>query len=559
MSRMKISLLLLTALLLSACSDKLMNDIPLIEIDPVFGTSGFTDVNVVSLNEKETYNVTYSRNYGISRSLTMNLTVDEDALKTYNAENNTDYVLLPVEYYSMPGSVTFEIKGKNANFAVEIFAKKLYEAAGSVDAAKKYVLPVKAVPTEQTGVKNDEASNMVLLHVNMLPATVSVYVPSGITTLEFVADSGSEESMTITCSQNFTGVDPSRISAEADKTANLIVGGVQYKLLPDENYQFEPATLNAHSEVEIRVKINAGNLSDEFEYLLPCRVKTSNTHYQISQADLIYYAVNITDLTITILDASQTKAKKAYGATKVLKGFIDINMNSLVGEDISIEFIYDPSLIDAFNAANKANFNVLPYGSVEITNGKIAGGYKSIKIPYEFQMSSLAFNDGTHYLVPFVLQDDKLEMGHVAGSNVIYLDVAKTLEGEYGVTIIENGRTRGGVGNSIWPASKCARAGDAEWDAVIDQAQYGFVSDTGWDGYCTLFSVTDEDMPGKANCKKIVIHTFLELIVENGGTNEIRENNSYFNTETGEIYIDCLVYESWFQQAYKEVYSFKKS
>mgnify|MGYP001398908264 CR=1 FL=1 len=558
MKKKEFLLLMLTVFVMNACGD-LTNNLPVIEIDPVFKTSGFVDVDVISLNEKETHLVSYSRIYGISRALTMNLTVDESALTSYNAENNKNYVLLPNEYYKIPDNVTFEIKEKNADFEIEISSKKLYQASGTLEAAGKYVLPIRAIATEQSGVKMDDASNTILLHVNMLPATVDVYVPSEMTKLEFVANSGSEEYATITCTQNFEGADPLKVSVEAEKSANLLIGGVQYTLLPDDNYRFHEGVINVHGEIELGVSINANNLSDEFKYILPCRVKTSSNDYHIDQYDLIYYVVEVTDLRVSVVDASEAKSKKAYSGTNVFKGLIDVNINSIINDDISVEFVYDASLVDHFNTANRKDFKVLPNENITITGGKINAGAKGVKIPFEVQLSSLTLNDGVHYLVPFVLQEDKLELGSISGSGVIYFDVAKTLEGEYTVAIIENGRVRSGVGNKIWPASECARAGDAAWDAVIENAQYGFVSDTSWDGYCTLFSVTDEDVSGMPNCKKVILHTFLELIVENGGSNEVRDNNSYFNTETGEIYIDCRVYESWFEQAYREVYSFKKS
>ena len=220
---------------------------------------------------------------------------------------------------------------------------------------------------------------------------------------------------------------------------------------------------------------------------------------------------------------------------------------------MSVHFNYDPALIASFNTKTGGNYLTLPEGAVNITEGKVAAGTKSADIQFSIDIESLPLSTTDHYLVPFVIAPEVLEMGAVSGPEVIYFDVTKSLVGTYSLEVIKNERVRN-IGNTIWNASDCQRAGDAAWDAAIAQAQYGFGGDGDW--YAVLFSVTDEDMPGKENCKKIEIYTFLELIESTGGSNNVTENHSYFNTVTGEVYIDCFVYESWFDASYKETYSF---
>lgn len=550
--KMKHYYLAILALLLSACGD-LMNPIPSIDINPAFSNSGFTNATVISQNESDTYKMTYARVNGISRELTMNLTIDESALSKYNQENNTDYKLLPSDCYTMPTSAKFEVKSKNANFDIVIYSKKLYETAGSVQAASKYVLPVKGVSGEQDGVDANESKNTVLLHINMLASTVTPIVPEAPVNLYFAKGSEAQEEITMETTLNFTGINANLISVKVDDKAPLLNGG-EYKLLPAANYSFEKAAVAADGSIYIKGKINAIGLSDESKYILPCYFYSSDPKYVIKQDNPIYYSVNVAELEVSITDASATKPKTAYSSTASISGAINVTTNTMIGQDLTINFSYDPSLIAAFNTKNNQNYLTLPEGSVEVTNSKIEAGSKATTIPYKIDISKLTLADGKHYLVPLVIHDDVLEMGSVVGSKVIYLDVTKTLVGEYNREVIVNQRTRS-VGNTIWEASKCQRAGDAAWDAVIATAQYGFGGDGDW--YAVLFSVTSEDMTGMANCKKIKILTFLELI-EGEGSNKVTENKSYFNTVTGEVYIDCYVYESWFAKSYKETYSFKR-
>lgn len=552
MKNAKHYLLALTVLLSSACSDSLMNPTPTVDINPEFSTSGFTDAAIVSLNDTDTKQITYNRTYGISRALTMQLTVNEEALKKYNAEKNTNYELLPAEFYSMPEKATFEIQSKNANFEVKFNSKKLYEKAGGVQAASNYVLPIVAIPEDKSGVDNNEEANTILLHINMAPATVSVYVPSDVITLDFVSESGATEEVAIEASINFVEFNGSYITMEVDKDASLTVDDIEYELLPEANYSFESAIKNELGEVAINGKINADDLSPTGKYILPCRVKSSNAHYVVAQSDLVYFVVNMTSLKVSITDASKKTAKPAYThMANTIEGNVDITLNSLIPNDLTIDLTYDPTLIDAFNTENAKTYKQLPDGAFKVESGKIAIGNRSGSFGYTIDASSLILNDG-HYLVPIVLDESAFELGEIVGSKVIYLDVARNLVGTYDLTVIANERPRR-VDNEIWLSSECGRG---DWpDEVTNKAQYGF----GGDGkhYAVLFSILDEDMPGKANCKKIDIYTFLELLVEDGGGNKVTDNNSYYNTTTGEVYIDCKLYEGWCDGTFKETYSFK--
>ncbi|MCW3788965.1 DUF1735 domain-containing protein [Plebeiibacterium sediminum] len=548
----KIYYLLFAISLLSACNSDLMNPIPLIEINPGFKSPGYQQVELVSLNNSENYSINYKRVYGISRELTMSLAEDPTVLNDYNTTNGTDYKLLTSDYYSAPSSVTFDVKSNSVDFDVEIESNKIFDMAGSIEEASKYVIPLKATTNETKGVDVVEEDNYILLHVNMLSSTVTVADQTPVS-LAFTKDSEIKETYSIEGVLNFNNIDPTTISLIVDETDPLAASD-DYTLLPAENYTVNATQYNAdENTVSIDGEINALGLSETQTYILPCRLQSSNPDCIIQQNEAIYYVINISDLKISITDASETEVFRIASGINTYNGSLNVTTNTIVSSDLSVNFSYDPTLIAAFNSANSKSYQTLPEGAISITNSKMASGTKSADIPYSIDLSGVAIDNNVQYLIPFVLNDADFEMGNMEGTNTIYIAITKSLEGVYNVNIIDQGRGRNVV-NEIMPASKCQRAGDPAWDAVIANAQYVFGADGGY--YSVLFSVTEEDMPGKENCKKIEIYTFLELLDFNGGTNAVSDNNSYFNTVTGEIYIDCNVYESWFNQTYKETYSF---
>ena len=298
--------------LLAGCADDLMNPIPTIKINPGFSTSGFTKAAAVSQNETDVYKVVYTRQYGISRALTMNLTIDESVLNDYNSTNGTSYKLLPAEYYSMPANVKFEIKSKNADFEVTLKSKQIYGFAGSVATAAQYVVPIKAVPETEAGVDAKEETNVILLHVNMQAATVSTVIPESDQNLYFVEESTAKESKSLEANLNFKGIDANAISVIADKNAALPAGD-KYKLLPDANYSFGKAVAS-DNKLTAEIEFNAANLTDQYTYVLPCRFQSSNSDYVVSQEAPVYYIVNITGVEVAIAGASATETVGAYSS-----------------------------------------------------------------------------------------------------------------------------------------------------------------------------------------------------------------------------------------------------
>ena len=527
------------------------------DIDPEFESNGFQDVSLISIYESYEYQVGVNRTYGVSRKLEVSLKVDTAGLQNYNKLYNTNYELLPAEDYNMPSTVTFEALAQDAGITITFYPERLATAAG-IEKASDYVLPIK-ITTEQEGAMLDSAMIQTLLHVAMTAPTISVTVPSSINALSFINNSGLDEEVSIDGEINFTGFDAANIDIGGTQT-NVddynASNGTDYLLLPAENYSFNDILADEEGGLlTLNGKINANGLDPEKSYLLPCKINSSL--YKVEQDTPIYFTVSIVQLELKVTSGGNV-VEKNTGIVSTT-GILNVTMNSLISEDLSINFKYDPSLVDDYNSTNGTTYQKLPENTVSIEGAVMSGGQRSIDVPYAINTSDLVLENGVHYLVPLVLQEDDLEFGMVSGSPVTYLDITKTLLDTYNFNKISTQRERT-CGNEIWPANECARAGDGgAWDAAIAKAQYGFTVDATWDkGYAMLFSVTDEDMPGKAGCKRIEIYTFLEATIDGGadGTgNKVSDNQSYFNTLTGEIYIDFTFYESWIGTEGRETYS----
>lgn len=519
------------------------------DIDPKFENNNLVDVTQIFIYESFEHSVTYKRTYGISRELEMTLNVDEKVLVNYNTLFETQYKMLPAEYYTMPGSVAFGEKTSSAKFKVTFYPEKLVKAVGLAEASN-YVLPLRGIPTTDEGVVADSASNVTLLHVRMLEPIATVNIPNAPAKLDFVLDSGFDEEVTITSDLNFTGFDKSLLTVtgkQEDVDAYNAANGTAYKLLPAANYQFNDMTADSQNLLTINGKINANGLDDTFQYLLPC--KLSSSVYTIDQVAPVYFIVSITELFVSISNGGKVVPNYS-NSLKSLTGNITVNLNSIVNDDINTNFVYDPSLVEAYNSANGTSYKVLDAGKVTINDAKIAGGTKSVNVPYTLNVEGLVVE--THYLLPFVLQTEDILLGSVTGSTVIYIDYTKSLLGEYNLDKIATSRPRG-TQSIIWPASQSTRGADPLWATAISKAQYGLGADG--DYYAILFKVTDEDFTGMPGCKKIEIFTFLEAIESFGGSNKVSDNKSYYNSNTGEIRIDFLGFESWNQLEGRETYS----
>lgn len=90
-------------------------------------------------------------------------------------------------------------------------------------------------------------------------------------------------------------------------------------------------------------KINADNLSEDNIYILPAKVQSSNPLYVIDQDEYVYIVVELTELRVTIVGASATAIFPAYTSRNSYSGSFVVELNSMLGDDLTVNFYYDPS------------------------------------------------------------------------------------------------------------------------------------------------------------------------------------------------------------------------
>jgi len=530
------------------------------DINPVFGATGFQDITVISIYPEYEYSMTFSRTYGVSREAVITLNISQEELDTYNQLYETSYKLLPADYYQIPAQTTFAKLEKNADFKVKFYPEKLVKAVG-FNAASDYVLPVKAVADDE-GIDLQESLTVVLLHVKTDKPTVAVTVPREAYDLNFIYESGFSESVVLETGINFRNFDRTQTSvtsAQADVDAYNQANGTSYLPLPDANFKFDDYTVDETSGlVSFLGKIDANNLDPEKEYLLAARVQSPL--YTIEQSAPVFFIISIVDLKIIITDGGKVIADGTNVTKNTFNGKINVTMNSFIGDDVTIKFAYAPDLVDTYNAANGTSFNKFDASKVTVPTAKMLGGTKSVDVNYTIDISGLSLEE--HYLVPLRLSSDDLEIGYISGPDVIYVDFCKNALGTYVLTEINNSRVTSGSawsrhpGNEVVRPSAVPRA-DAAWEAKKALAQYAIAADNSWLGYAMLFRVTNEDMPGHANCKRIEIYTFLEEPIDGSGGNTLDDNQSYFNMITGELYFDFHFIEGWCGANDRDIFSLK--
>jgi len=342
-----------------------------------------------------------------------------------------------------------------------------------------------------------------------------------------------------------------------DRTFNLTATSQ----LLSSDYIFAPKAESAL--MDIGIKVNSRDLTTVMN--VPYRVNYKSNiigKYDTNVTEEYIFDVTIDDewntspsvhdnLVIRIVDVDEPVL---LNSLKAVAGEIKVSLNQIAETEVPLTFMYDPSLVEAYNTQNKTKYSTLPGDKVQIGEGAILKGGQSGEITYSVDLEDAEAE--TSYLVPLVLDDSELGVVSIDGEKVLYVIASKSITGFYNLNVIEKGRDGRSYNNEIWKASECVRG--TAWRAPMGRAQYGITADTGWDkGYAVLFSISDESMEDYPNRKKIEIHTFLELLVVDGGTNQVSDNNSYYDTETGEFYFDFYGYESWFDQNYHEVVSLK--
>ncbi len=151
---------LLGLLLFTACEDGRQVDM---DIDSVVYILNSGLQSVTLDNSNLTYDLWLYKGGYNDDQLTVMLTIDEQALNTYNEENGTSYVLMPSSCYSFK-STTITL-GKSGDLDYSDYTTVTFSNLSDLSSGNSYVLPV-SISCDNSDLINEDKST-VLLKINM--------------------------------------------------------------------------------------------------------------------------------------------------------------------------------------------------------------------------------------------------------------------------------------------------------------------------------------------------------------------------------------------------------
>jgi hypothetical protein len=119
------------------------------------GTTGFTNSLILfPASDTITYNLIISSTYFLSKTVTINLAVDDSYRQSYNVANGTNYQLMPSNAFSFQNTIT---AGTGSSFdTIPVTLHKSFLASGD------YMLPIKISSVSDYTI--DTSANVIYLH-----------------------------------------------------------------------------------------------------------------------------------------------------------------------------------------------------------------------------------------------------------------------------------------------------------------------------------------------------------------------------------------------------------
>lgn len=238
--------------------------------------------------------------------VTLEVMSDEE-LNSYNVENQTEYAVLPADYYSF--TPEYELTSENPKQEIQITFKKELGTSGLDFDAIDYILPIRI--TNSSGSVNAEKSELLLRPIIMTPS-VSVETP-GLWSIPVSFHRNVDKDYTTTVkprigidvlNDNWTfrvGIenDRSRLQELVDRfNASSEAEGKRYLLLPEECYEIS-TTLDFPTYMTyepLKVTLKRGTLYEGVDYLLPIVPEScEGMPFEVNTEDACYIPVTVND------------------------------------------------------------------------------------------------------------------------------------------------------------------------------------------------------------------------------------------------------------------------
>lgn len=474
----------------------------------------FQNIPVITTYEDFDKEIRVERLKGVSKEVTLKVSLDAELLTTYNQQEGTDFKLLPESYYSFPETITFPEKTKEVNFLVNLKPKDLFSNAGELESSN-YILPLKIHGT-QNGVELDTNYTNIMLNMVYSEPTITVNIPEPMTELAFISGVDIAQEVVLESTTNFTTLEVSKVHYSVNAQDVIDYNNehlTAYELLPESAYTLGAFTFD-NLNVSSSVNVHAALIDVSKEYLLPLRME-STAGYVINQNKPIYIKVKLEEIRLSFDDADTML--DVLTNTAAASGAVTARLNSPLLEEMPIEFVPNSALVDSYNAANGTNFVAINSDKVSVNNGAVAAEVSSGEINYTVDTSDLEIDGDSRYLIALELKKDNLLAGTIVEQEVVYIEVKKSLEGKYSYS---------NHSGYFWGESDLVQLHPDAGDYKYRVKTFGTTP-----GWWVGFNLTDTIYNGNPD------HLVIEMQPAFG---EITTNKSYFDTVSGTLYFDIV-------------------
>ncbi len=407
------------------------------ELDPIvvypdvtLASSGMQTVNTITIYDTQEYKLTLSRTEGLSKAAEFDLVIDESLISEYNEVNGYNLELMPASLYALSDTkIAFDKADKDTVVLLNLRPAAVLEEAGSVAAAENYVIPISLVPVKGSTISTDQSNLELMVKFNYDEPIVTIDGSATPTPLTFISGANVTRKLQVTGSANFSTIDMSKISfnptqeaVDAYNTAN----GTSHELLDEEFYTISTGVYDAEtSALSFELAINASKADASKTYLLP--VVAECDAYTLRQEVLYYVEIDLQEVFMTVANTDRyvSAIKNNYEIP------IEVSINGAIGQDTSIEFIYDESLIADYNTEKGRTYKAFEASRITCTPATMSGDATKVTATMTVNMKDIPF-EGDEYVLPFRLDKSKLMEGtQMASDEVVYVRLKRTLYGTW--------------------------------------------------------------------------------------------------------------------------------
>lgn len=496
--------------------------------DPVFDQTGLYEVNTISIYDDQEAVINVSRVYGLSKEVELTIGINEALLEEYNSLNGTEFELMPEQYYSLPSTIRLDAHVKDVDLPVVFHPKSLAEQVG-LEQANNYAIPVSVV-SSSIELDEEATSTDVIILPNIVDPELTVIIPENDAQLNFIKGVALSQTVTLTSEVNFTTVDPTKVTYEADASAveeYNTAHETDYTLLDPKYYTVNQGTFDEENmQWSTDITFTCHEMPDDNTYLLPLVMKSED--YDVSQRSVIYILAKLNILQMWVADEGSVITSNTG------KGTVTVELNAPITDEQPADFTVDNDKVDEYNSANGTSYLTIDPSKVTVTPTVISAGELSAEVSYEIDIKDMEYDSEDKYLVPLVLSRNGLYTGTEVLGDVIYVSPNKTLEIEY---------TKEVWGEEIsdrQTAPKVLHSGLLPSKNEADQ-QYAINYNQKWDGGLLYFNILDETMDGYPNRR--LLGDFQDRPNDKPeGQDPLKENGpSWIDMETGVLHFDIII------------------